>query len=95
MTASASRDVAQVLAEVMTADPVVDLRLPLDETLPCAWAGHMPYRATVWSWFSDRPDAPSRSISKWAATIKPVAGHRRTYRHRPGCPPPLHPTPRQ
>src|SRR5207247_1280249 len=27
----------------------------LAATLPCTWPGHMPFRATVWSWFTARP----------------------------------------
>jgi isatin hydrolase len=59
MTPSIERETAaRTLSEIITADRVVDLTLPLDETLPCSWPGHMPYRATVWTWFTDRPDDP-------------------------------------
>jgi isatin hydrolase len=51
-------DVGTTLAGLFQRHRVVDLTLPLDETLPCTWPGHMPYRATVWSWFADRPDDP-------------------------------------
>jgi isatin hydrolase len=51
-------DVGAVLATIFGRHPVVDLTLPLDETLPGTWPGHMPYRATVSAWFDDRPDDP-------------------------------------
>ena len=51
-------DVGTVLAGLFRHHQVADLTLPLDETLPCTWPGHMPYRATVWTWFADRPDDP-------------------------------------
>jgi kynurenine formamidase len=47
-----------LLAGIMGRHQVVDLTLPLDETLPCTWPGHMPYRATVWTWFEARPGDP-------------------------------------
>jgi kynurenine formamidase len=49
---------AEALAEFFTDDRVVDLTLALDETLPCTWPGHMPFQATVWTWFADRSDDP-------------------------------------
>lgn len=48
----------EALSGLLTERRVVDLTLPLDETSPCTWPGHMPYRATVWTWFTDRPDDP-------------------------------------
>ena len=51
-------DVGALLAGVFQRCQVADLTLPLDETLPATWPGHMPYRATVWTWFADRPDDP-------------------------------------
>jgi isatin hydrolase len=51
-------DAGQLLAGLLASHPVVDLTLPLADTLPCTWPGHMPFRATVWSWFADRPDDP-------------------------------------
>lgn len=51
-------DVGQVLADVLRRHPVVDLTLPLAEQLPSTWPGHMPFRATVWTWFADRPGDP-------------------------------------
>jgi isatin hydrolase len=55
---AAKADVGALLSEVFRAHPVADLSLPLDEPLPCTWPGHMPFRATVWTWFADRPDDP-------------------------------------
>lgn len=55
---AAQPDVGTLLAGVFRDHRVADLTLPLDETLPCTWPGHMPYRATVWTWFADRPDDP-------------------------------------
>jgi isatin hydrolase len=57
-TADAVPDVGTVLAGLFQRHQVADLTLPLDETLPCTWPGHMPFRATVWTWFADRPDDP-------------------------------------
>lgn len=48
-------DPGELLAGIFGRYDVVDLTLPLDEALPCTWPGHMPYRATVWAWFADRP----------------------------------------
>ena len=61
-------DVGATLAGIFQRHPVADLTLPLDETLPSTWPGHMPYRATVWNWFADRPDDPQ----------PPESGPRRT-----------------
>lgn len=55
---TANADVAAALTAIFATHEVVDLSLPLDETLPCTWPGHMPYRATVWTWFAHRPDDP-------------------------------------
>ncbi|HET8607672.1 MAG TPA: cyclase family protein [Gaiellaceae bacterium] len=33
---------------------LVDLTLPLAETLPCSWPGAVPYRHTVFDWFESR-----------------------------------------
>lgn len=52
---TAHPDVGTLLADIFQSHDVADLTLPLDETLPCTWPGHMPYRATVWTWFADRP----------------------------------------
>jgi kynurenine formamidase len=51
-------DTANLLTEVFTHQTVIDLSLPLAENLPCTWPGHVPYRATVWSYFTDREDIP-------------------------------------
>jgi isatin hydrolase len=53
-----SHDVGALLAGIFTDDRVLDLSLPLAEELPCTWPGHMPFRATVWNWFADRPADP-------------------------------------
>ncbi|HEU5267937.1 MAG TPA: cyclase family protein [Jatrophihabitans sp.] len=60
MTAGTRRasGVGARLAEIFTPAQVIDLTVPLDETLPCTWPGHMPFRATVSTWFTDRPDDP-------------------------------------
>jgi kynurenine formamidase len=55
---AAQQDVGALLDGVFRSHQVADLTLPLDETLPCTWPGHMPYRATVWTWFDDRPGDP-------------------------------------
>jgi kynurenine formamidase len=55
---AAQQDVGALLTDVFRRHQVADLTLPLDETLPCTWPGHMPYRATVWTWFADRRDDP-------------------------------------
>jgi hypothetical protein len=47
----------RLLAGLLASHPVADLALPLADTLPSTWPGHMPFRATVWSWFAARPDA--------------------------------------
>jgi kynurenine formamidase len=54
----AQPDVGTLLADVFRRHRVADLTLLLDEPLPGTWPGHMPYRATVWSWFADRPGDP-------------------------------------
>jgi kynurenine formamidase len=54
----AGQDVGRLLAGVFADHQVVDLSVPLDERLPCTWPGHMPFRATVSSWFADRPADP-------------------------------------
>lgn len=51
-------DVGALLAGVFRRHRVADLTLLLDEPLPSTWPGHMPYRATVWSWFDERPGDP-------------------------------------
>jgi isatin hydrolase len=51
-------DVGRLLASIFVSGRVVDLSVPLAEDLPCTWPGHMPFRATVWSWFEDRPADP-------------------------------------
>jgi len=55
---SVQPDVGTQLAGIFRGHHVADLTLALDETLPCTWPGHMPYRATVWTWFADRPGDP-------------------------------------
>jgi len=50
--------VGRQIAEIIAAHRVVDLTLPLAEDLPCTVPGHMPFRATVWTWFEDRPADP-------------------------------------
>jgi kynurenine formamidase len=51
-------DVGHLLASLFASHQVVDLTLPLAEELPCTWPGHMPFRATVWTWFDHRPADP-------------------------------------
>ena len=46
--AAAAGDAGVLLAGIMRRHQVVDLTLPLDETLPCTWPV-TPYRAAVWS----------------------------------------------
>lgn len=55
---AAGAGTSAVLAGIFTEERVVDLTLPLAEELPCTWPGHMPFRATVWSWFASRPADP-------------------------------------
>ena len=57
-SAPRTEHLADLLTDLLTSHRVVDLSLPLDERLPCTWPGHMPYRATVWTWFDDRPYDP-------------------------------------
>jgi kynurenine formamidase len=33
---------------------LVDLSLPLAESLPCSWPGYVPYRHTLFEWFEER-----------------------------------------
>ncbi len=47
-------DLADQLADIFARHRVVDLTVPLAEELPCTWPGHMPFRATVWTWFAER-----------------------------------------
>lgn len=54
----AGGDVGRLLADVFAEHQVVDLSLPVAEHLPCTWPTHMPFRATVWTWFADRPADP-------------------------------------
>ena len=58
MNQPASEDVGHLIASLLDRHPVVDLTLPLAETLPSTWPGHMPFRATVWTWFADRTGDP-------------------------------------
>lgn len=58
MTLRADEDVGRLLARVFAERAAVDLTLPLAEDLPCTWPGHMPFRATVWTWFAERPADP-------------------------------------
>jgi kynurenine formamidase len=51
-------DVGRQLTELLAGHETVDLTLPLAEQLPGTWPGHMPFRATVWTWFADRPGDP-------------------------------------
>ncbi|MBO0775917.1 MAG: cyclase family protein [Actinobacteria bacterium] len=55
---AADRDVGRLLADIFASHQVADLTLPLAEDLPCTWPGHMPFRATVWTWFGPRPADP-------------------------------------
>jgi hypothetical protein len=48
------------------------LTLPLGETLPCTWPGHMPYRATVWTWFDHRPDDPQPVHPQTGGSTRPA-----------------------
>jgi kynurenine formamidase len=50
--------VAASLDSIFKSHRIIDLTLPLSEPFPCTWPGHMPFRATVWTWFEDRPDDP-------------------------------------
>jgi isatin hydrolase len=63
---SSGEDVGRLLAEVFAEHQVVDLSVPLAEDLPCTWPGHMPFRATVWTWFADRSADPQ--------PVRPQAG---------------------
>ena len=65
-------DVGALLAGVFQRCQVADLTLPLDETLPATWPGHMPYRATVWTWFADRPDDPQPVHRTPAGSTRPA-----------------------
>ncbi len=58
MTAAPRADVASQLSAILADHQVVDPTLPLAEELPGTWPEHMPFRATVWTWFADRPDDP-------------------------------------
>jgi kynurenine formamidase len=51
-------DPGHQLSELLAGHETVDLTLPLAEQLPGTWPGHMPFRATVWTWFADRPGDP-------------------------------------
>jgi isatin hydrolase len=51
-------NVGALLAGIIASHRVVDLSLTLAEDMPCTWPGHMPFRATVWSWFASRPSDP-------------------------------------
>jgi kynurenine formamidase len=46
------------LTDLLAGHEVIDLTLPLAEHLPGTWPGPMPFRATVWTWFADRPGDP-------------------------------------
>jgi hypothetical protein len=37
-------DVGRLLADLLAGHRVVDLTVPLADTLPCTWPGHMPFR---------------------------------------------------
>ena len=60
MTAGTRRasDIGGQLTALLAEARVIDLTAALDETLPCTWPGHMPFRATVSTWFTERPDDP-------------------------------------
>lgn len=58
MTITEHTDIGARLAALFAEHEVVDLTVPLSEELPCTWPGHMPFRATVWSWFTDRGADP-------------------------------------
>jgi kynurenine formamidase len=51
-------DVGRELTDLLAGHAVIELTLPLAEHLPGTWPGHMPFRATVWTWFADRPGDP-------------------------------------
>ena len=51
-------EVGRQISQIMAGHRVVDLTLPLAEHLPCTWPGHMPFRATAWTFFADEPDGP-------------------------------------
>jgi hypothetical protein len=51
-------DVGREVTDLLAGHEVIDLTLPLAEQLPRTWPGHMPFRATVWTWFADRPGDP-------------------------------------
>ena len=65
-----SADGLQFLARALRDDRVIDLTLPLAEALPCTWPGHMPFRATVFSWFDDRPEDPQPVFAKLGGTYQ-------------------------
>jgi kynurenine formamidase len=54
VTEATARELQRLFAD----HEVVDLTLPIAENLPCTWPGHMPFRATVWTWFTDRDEGP-------------------------------------
>lgn len=63
-------DDLDVLARLLVEDRIVDLTLPLAEQLPCTWPGHMPFRATVWTWFEDRPHDPQPVHARTGGTYQ-------------------------
>lgn len=65
-----SGNAVDTLSSLFNEERVVDLSLPLAEPLPCTWPGHMPFRATVWSWFEDRPDDPQPVFAKTGGTYQ-------------------------
>jgi hypothetical protein len=48
-------DVGRELTDRLAGHEVIEVTLSLAEHLPGTWPGHMPCRATVWTWFADRP----------------------------------------
>jgi isatin hydrolase len=49
---------------VIRGSRIVDLSLPLAETLPCSWPGSVPYRHTVYDWFESREGELGPLVSK-------------------------------
>jgi isatin hydrolase len=42
---------AQWLAAIKATTELVDLTLTLDENMPVSWCGHVPFKASIWSWY--------------------------------------------
>ncbi len=65
-------DVGQQLSELLAGHGTVNLTLPLAEQLPGTWPGDMPFRATVWTWFADRPGHPQPVRPQTGAATRPA-----------------------